>query len=535
MSIEKQEQRRLDLQAELDAGKHRDERNRLGQFATPTGLARELLRFGRDLLGARRTIHFLDPAIGTGAFYAALRAVAPASRIGRCLGFDIDPHYARPARELWRDTSLELCLADFTAAEAPHDARKRANLVICNPPYVRHHHLDRTRKKALQAEVEARLGFRPSGLAGLYCHFLWLAHDWMAPGAVAGWLIPGEWMDVNYGTRVKDYLLDHVDLIRIHRFDPADEQFADALVSSVVVWLRNRPPGDGPVEFTSGGSLIAPGRLVRVTRQTLRGARKWTRLVAPGRARSARSPQPARPTTSAGPGRDGTLGDLFAIKRGIATGANRFFILSRDALDEHRLPWRFVQPILPSPRHVASDEIDGDEHGDPVIAQRRYLLAVDQPRPAIEARYPALWRYLQRGMDDGVHQRYLTRHRSPWYAQEHRPPAPIVCTYMGRGARAKSGEERRPFRFIRNRSRATAANVYLMLYARPALDRMIEREPGLMEGIWQALNRVPAAALLGEGRVYGGGLYKLEPRELAHLPLAALGAAVPGELGERRA
>ena len=524
--IEKQETRRLALQAELDARKNKNERNRLGQFATPTALAREILAFGRQLLGPRRKIHFLDPAIGTGSFYSALRSVAPASKIGRCVGFDIDPHYAEPARALWKNTTLDLRTSDFTTAEVPGSTPEQANLVICNPPYVRHHHLDGDRKRELQATVYHRLGIRPSGLSGLYCHFMWLSHAWMAPGGVAGWLIPGEWMDVNYGTLVKQYLLGHVDLVRIHRFDPSNVQFDDALVSSVVVWFRNQAPGDQPVEFSYGGTLAEPGRLVPVPRQTLRATRKWTRILA--------SPQPSvtAPTTSMsatdteGP----ILGDLFRIKRGVATGANGFFVLTREAIEEHQLPWRFLRPILPSPRYLESDEITADSSGDPLIERRRYLLAVDQPEHVVEAEYPSLWAYLQQGIDAGIHERYLSRHRRPWYAQEHRPPAPILCTYMGR----TSGRDDRPFRFILNRSQATAANVYLMLYARPALTRAAEREPDLLRTVWRGLNRVPVSTLLGEGRVYGGGLHKLEPRELGNLPLATLGVQLPERAIERR-
>jgi len=34
--------------------------------------------------------------------------------------------------------------------------------------------------------------------------------------------------------------------------------------------------------------------------------------------------------------------------------------------------------------------------------------------------------------------------------------------------------------------------------------------------VWQALDRMDDEALMGEGRVYGGGLHKLEPRELGN-------------------
>ena len=117
-------------------------------------------------------------------------------------------------------------------------------------------------------------------------------------------------------------------------------------------------------------------------------------------------------------------------------------------------------------------------------------------------------------MERGIHERYLCRHREPWYSQENRPPALFLCTYMGRPtARSES-----PFRFILNHSQATAANVYLMLYAKPKLATLLQGAPELSRAVWKALSSVTSESLIGHGRTYGGGLYKLEPRELANLP-----------------
>ena len=53
----------------------------------------------------------------------------------------------------------------------------------------------------------------------------------MSPDGLACWVIPAEFMDVNYGREIKEYLLDRVTLIRVHRFDANDLQFDNALVS----------------------------------------------------------------------------------------------------------------------------------------------------------------------------------------------------------------------------------------------------------------------------------------------------------------
>ena len=80
--------------------------------------------------------------------------------------------------------------------------------------------------------------------------------------------------------------------------------------------------------------------------------------------------------------------------------------------------------------------------------------------------------------------------------------------------------------FFWNRSRAIAANAYLMLYPRGPLQAALARTPDLGAVVLSRLQGLDAERLIGAGRVYGGGLHKLEPRELAGLPAAEIAALV---------
>jgi hypothetical protein len=365
---------------------------------------------------------------------------------------------------------------------------------------VRHHHLENGEKARLQAATESASGMCLSGLAGLYCYFLGLAHTWMDEGAIGIWLIPSEFMDVNYGKAIKQYLLNKVTLLRIHRFDPNDVQFADALVSSAIVCFRkNNPPKAHQVEFTFGGTLAKPQVSKSIYGNVLEREPKWTRFPL----------QEVRPENNGH-----TLGDFFSIKRGLATGDNSFFLLTSEQMAERELPPEFFRPILPSPRYLPDDEVDSDENGVPLVERQLFMLDSDMPEDYIREKYPKLAQYLDEGRLRNVNDRYLCRYRKPWYSQEHRPAAPIICTYIGRS----DNKDRKTFRFIRNRSQATAANTYLMLYPKGELARKIDSDPAIADQIWEKLNQLPTEVLLSEGRVYGGGMHKLEPKELANVP-----------------
>ena len=87
------------------------------------------------------------------------------------------------------------------------------------------------------------------------------------------------------------------------------------------------------VHYSRIRELLKPRMRRRLPPAELRRERKWTRF-------------PQARTANLGNG--ATLLDFFAIKRGIATGANRFFIMDKRKASELFIPSRFLRPVLPS-------------------------------------------------------------------------------------------------------------------------------------------------------------------------------------------
>lgn len=487
MKIDEIECRRSAVQAVVDDRKSIDSRRKMGQFSTPATLANEIVLETLPYFDkGDDALRVLEPSMGTGAFVSAVLKCF-STRIKVVCGYELDKDFFEAAVDLWKGLNVDPRCGDFTKT----DPEKIFDLVVANPPYVRHHALTPEEKKRLQGLVKQWTGIEISGLAGLYCHFLLLSQSWMSKNGIGVWLIPSEWMSVNYGESIRKFLTSNVTLLRVHRFDADDVRFSDALVSSCVVWFRNAPPSAVTKSvFTFGRDLRNPRKTECIKSSTLRKFGKW----------------PPSDNDGSGSGK-WQIGDFFKIRRGVVTGDNSFFVMSEAMAKEKKIPKKYLRPILPSPHDLPVNHVMADEDGMPSNVERRYLL--DCSGCAISELPLAVRSYLESGLKTTALKK-LCASRVVWYEQEKRDVTPFLCSYMGRGA-----EDSAPVRFVLNDTRAIVSNSFLMMYPKHDLALMLKNDPTLAETVWSFLSRIPREAIVSAGRSYGGGLQKVEPRELA--------------------
>jgi len=68
----------------------------------------------------------------------------------------------------------------------------------------------------------------------------------------------------------------------------------------------------------------------------------------------------------------------------------------------------------------------------------------------------------------------------------------------------------------------------LLLFPKGPLQAVLRTDPQLFPAVFQALRKIDTDAFTREGRVYGGGLYKMEPKELGRLAAEPVVEAMGG-------
>lgn len=465
---------------------------------TPPELAQEIASYAVKLLG-KVPIDFGDPAVGTGAFFAALLKVTERSSIKTAIGIDISPKQVEAAKWRWKSMDMDVREGDYLHM----NLLPQRNLILANPPYMRHQGINKNYKLELRQRASLDIGIKVSARSGQYLYFILLSHKWMAPGAIGAWLIPSEFMQTEYGRALRYYLAKKVQLLRIHQFDTATPQFENVEVLPCVIFFKNTEPDiKTKTIFSLGGSLLAPVHSEKVGADRLDPEQKW------------------KLKTHQAVERDDTfvqLGDLFSVRRGIATGANDFFVLDRDKAHKLGIPDMALTPLLPKAKNLISEVVSRKQDGYPHVARQLCVINTSLSEKEISEQYPDFMNYLQHGKEIGVMNGHLVGRRHPWYKQEQREPAPFLCTYMGKAHAGKPA-----IRFIWNKSDAIATNTYLLLYPNKNLATLLKSKPVLAQTIFDLLKACSWTALGEHSRQHAGGLSKIEPKELQQVWMGPL-------------
>ena len=181
--------------------------------------------------------------------------------------------------------------------------------------------------------------------------------------------------------------------------------------------------------------------------------------------------------------------------RGIATGANDFFVFNKSKAEQKHVCEEYLRPCVCRCADVKGSVFTEDDYQQLKKADKNvYLLDV------VGVEDDNVKRYLNSGIADGIDKKYLTSSRKPWYALENRLPSPIWVTVFNR----------KGLRFVRNLAGVSNLTTFHCVYPQRSLCNDVSDDL-----LFAYLQTDIAKEIFADNcREYGNGLQKFEPNDL---------------------
>ncbi len=449
-----------------------------GRFYTPAPVAEVVAEWAlREGHGS-----VLDPACGEGVFLMAALRRHPRGT-SRVCGIDLDDHVPLPVRSALVSKRLRILNKDFMRT-CPDDIGGRVDVILGNPPFVRHHLLsDRQREVARKASDADFLGL--SRGCDYWVYFLLGSLKFLSCGGRIGMVLPGSFLRADYAVPVRNLLLSRfrrIKYVLIH-----DVLFGGTQAETLVLLAEGYGEAAEEVIAASAGAgelgeaVLGKGSDVPVPKEYWR--RSWE--IAAVNKRVVGVLESMAKCSHA-------LGDLAEIRIGTVTGANDVFLITAAQRELLGLSVSQVTPAIVSSRKLNTFRLtEGAFSKLKETGGKCFVMTLVRGE-----RLPKATKILlQDARLGGIHLRSQCAKRNPWYAVEP-VHADAFLTYMSHYGP----------RITLNDVGATCTN---SLHALRWKTRLVSPTKVAL-----ALLSTPAqlsAELVG--RIYGGGVLKLEPSD----------------------
>lgn len=466
-------------------------RKQYAQYFTPYPIAKFMANWITDNPNCKT---ILDPALGLGIFVRAI--LEGSNKKYDIKGYETDPFIFEKATHLLNDNSIQLLNNDymFNDWESTYDG------IIANPPYLKFH--DYADKDAILQTIQTRLGLVLTGFTNLYTLFLLKSIHQLKVGGRAAYLIPSEFLNSDYGKKVKHYLIQNKSLRKVIIFDFKETIFEDVLTTASIFLFENSDKPQATVEFRTihnMSELVSFQENIgqKVAFKDLNHNIKWRNYYQTQQGKNYKNLVP--------------LSTYGKVVRGIATGDNNYFTFNRSKQIEFGIEERFLMPCITKALQSNTPFFTKHDFNQSVEADKRvFLLNVT------DLKDPQVKKYIELGERLGVHKKFLTSHRNPWYLVENRPPAPIWVTVFNRNG----------LRFVRNQAEISNLTTFHCLY----LNMFAQYRTDLFFAY--LLTDVSKKVFRDNRREYADGLEKFEPNDLNNAQVVNLDLIDPSEVAK---
>ena len=280
---------------------------------------------------------------------------------------------------------------------------------IANPPYVRFQKIPQAYKRSLKPIYSAST----EGKSDLYCYFYARALQLLADGGMHVFVCSNSWLDVGYGARLQSHLINSSHIMTIYE-SAVERQFSTADINTIISLIR-KGATEGATEFVSlQGELdralvdtslrreVVQSRAELIEAGTRDGEFKGGKWG----GKFLRAPSIYQHILSNCGDRLIRLGNVAEVKRGIISGANRFFFMTYDAVGDWGIEDEFIEPLMRTPQDCMGVTVD---------LEKLPCGAFVCHQPKTQLRGTNALEYIKWGESEGIHLKSAPAARKLWY------------------------------------------------------------------------------------------------------------------------
>jgi adenine-specific DNA-methyltransferase len=450
-------------------------RKKFAQFFTPEPVAKVMVSWVMDNPNVKNV---LEPAFGLGIFS---RLVLKQKKDVTITAFDVDPVIFETAKQnFYIHQNIKYHLEDYLF----NDWDNKYDAILCNPPYFKFH--DYENKKTLQ-EIEKRLNIKLSGFTNVYTLFLIKSIYQLKENGRAAYIVPSEFLNADYGKLVKRYLIKSKSLKHIIIFDFKENIFDNAITTSALILLeknkKNTVTTFTTIKTHNDLNLYPNVPYREYKTENLNHLIKWRIYYTKQNSIKYKNLIPFR--------------NVAKVMRGIATGANDYFIFNESKAKKYKIPKECLLPCITKAKDVTSPFFTND-HLENLIKKDVSIYLLDACKNDADIN---IQNYVKLGELKEINKRYLTSKRNPWYSLENRPPAPIWVGVFNR----------KGLKFIRNEANIRNLTTFHCIYPNNS-ELFYNINVDLLFAY--LLTDIAKQIFNDNSREYGDGLKKFEPNDL---------------------
>lgn len=444
---------------------------KFGQIYTNSNVA----KFMVDWLMSKNPSEIFDPAFGMGEFYyQSLKSKFK----GKFKAKEIDVKSYNFFLKHSNTKQLSLLNEDYFNIWS-----NNYECIVCNPPYLKFQNIEN--RDYIFSCLKNYLGIKVSGYTNMASAFLLKSIYELNFNGCLAYIMPSEFLNSGYGKIVKQYLLDNGSIENIIQIQ--DEQGAfNSVITTVCIILFVKNKCNNTIKFSkiTNVSKISVELVNEISIKNITANEKWQKYFEPLIDFRHTGFIP--------------LSSYGKFKRGIATGANEFFILDANSVKKHNFDKSEVTLCVTRSNQI-KHSIFNDNMLEKLIYDNEniYILDVSDKKELLSS---FVQQYIQMGENAGYNQRYLTKTRPIWYALEKRNPSPILFGVFSRGE----------IKIIRNYTKAVNLTCYHGFEPKDFVTNDI------IDKLFLYLkSNVAKESFNINKRVYGNNLTKFEPNDIS--------------------